>query len=88
MKVHTKYTYYSPSVSALDKDSSALVAMLYRTNQSIKTACEDLEIEYQSEMTDGIEQCSHCSIWYYDHELIEDLDGNILCKFCEQWYGR
>lgn len=65
----------------------ALVEELYRTNRSIRTACENLGIEFEADMLEDLEQCSHCNIWYHSFELLPDLDDNNICKFCESYYG-
>ncbi len=65
-----------------------LVDSLYRTNQSIVNACLELGLEYEQDMLEDLEQCSHCSIWYHSYELMPDIDDNNLCKFCEEYYGR
>jgi hypothetical protein len=60
---------------------------LYRTNHSIRTVCEQLGIPFQEDL-ENISQCTHCGIWWYNHELILDLDDNDLCKFCSDYYGK
>ena len=64
-----------------------LVNYLYRTNNSIIKACEDLNIEFSSDLLEDLEQCSQCSTWYYSYELIPDQDYNNICKFCVVHYG-
>ena len=66
---------------------SALSDLLYRTNTSILVACQDLDIEYNPEDLEDLEQCTHCNIWYHSYELIPDLDDNNICKFCGSYYG-
>lgn len=64
-----------------------LADRLYRTNTSIKDACEELDIEFRQELLEDLETCTHCSIWYHSYQLIPDDDGNNICKFCEGYYG-
>jgi hypothetical protein len=61
---------------------------LYRTNLSIRTACENLGIPLEENNLENLSQCTHCGIWWYTHELILDLDDNDLCKFCTEYYGK
>lgn len=70
---------------------SILTDVLYRTNQSIANALLELdihptEIELE-ELLEDLAQCSHCNIHYWDYELIPDLDGLPICKFCSSYYG-
>lgn len=64
-----------------------LVDALYRTNQNVLDTCEELGIEYNVDLLEDLEQCSHCNIWWHGYELLPDLDGNNICKFCEGYYG-
>lgn len=66
----------------------SLVKELYRTNTNPHVACKILGIEFDPEDLEDLEQCSHCSIWWYSYELIPDQDDNNICKFCESRYGR
>jgi hypothetical protein len=65
-----------------------LVETLYRTNRSIVYACELEGIEeFDIEMIEDLEQCNHCNVWWHGYELLPDIDGNNICKFCESYYG-
>jgi len=66
---------------------SSLSDLLYRTNTSIVTGCEELGVEFEAEDLEDLEQCTHCNIWYHGYELIPDLDDNNICKFCSTYYG-
>ena len=35
-----------------------------------------------------VDQCTHCNVWHYSFKLKEDLDGNPICKYCEELVGR
>jgi hypothetical protein len=65
-----------------------LVTELKGTRRKLSEVCEDLGIDYD-ELVDsgelGIEQCSHCNTW--STKLIPDLDGNPICRFCEDLIG-
>ncbi len=64
-----------------------LVTELYRTNASILDTCDRLEIDFSIDLLEDLEQCSHCNVWWHGYELLPDLDGNNICKFCESYYG-
>lgn len=66
---------------------NSLVDRLYRTNQSIGSVCEELDIVFSDDMLEDLERCTHCSIWWFSYELIPDLDDNNICKFCQSHYG-
>ena len=66
---------------------SELSSFLYRTKISIPDACEELGIEYNKDDLEDLSSCTHCGIWYWEYELIPDLDENNICKFCSQYYG-
>jgi hypothetical protein len=67
---------------------SLLTKHLYKTNKPIHRACKELDITFEEEDLEDLEQCSHCNIWYHGYELVPDLDDNNICKFCEGRYGR
>lgn len=66
---------------------SKLTDLLYRTNTSILSACNELEIEYKEEDLEDLAACSNCGIWYWEYELIPDEDFLGTCKFCDNNYG-
>ena len=35
----------------------------------------------------NIEECTDCSIWTLKTKLIPDLDGNLICPLCREFYG-
>jgi len=65
-----------------------LVRLLNGTRKSLTSTCADAGIDID-ELDDGlyihIDQCSHCNIW--TTKPIDDLDGNPICKVCEQIAG-
>ncbi len=64
-----------------------IVKEIYRTNKLPHKVCSEMGIEFEEELLEDLEQCSHCNIWWHGYELIPDLDGNNICKFCEGYYG-
>jgi len=84
---HIPFTSYSASVLAQDRNSLDLVERIYRTNQPIALACDQMGVEFQEEMLGDLATCTHCGVWWHDFELTQDDDGNDLCKFCDVYYN-
>lgn len=53
------------------------------TRISVKEILEDNPLEDFS----NIDTCTNCGIWWYKKDLIPDLDGNLIDKVCERFYG-
>jgi hypothetical protein len=70
-----------------ESSMTELTEILYRTNRSISSACEELSAVFAMEDLEDLEQCSHCNVWWHDYELIPDQDDNQVCKFCGTYYG-
>ena len=83
---HIPFSSYSAKDLVLDRNSQDLVEKIYRTNQSISLACDQIGIEFNQEMLGDLTQCTHCNVWWHDYELTVDADGNDLCKFCKVYY--
>lgn len=83
---HIPFTSYSQKDLVADKNSLVLTEKIYRTNQSIQSACKELDIEFEHEMLGDLCQCTHCNVWWYAFELEQDDAGNDLCKFCKTYY--
>lgn len=83
---HIPFTSYSAKDLALDRISGDLVEKLYRTNHSIAQACDEMGVEFDEDMLEDLCQCTHCNVWWYAYELVQDADGNDLCKFCKVYY--
>lgn len=64
-----------------------LSSALNNTRKTIKQACEELDIDYDSlDVTQlEIDQCSHCGRWSL--LLVQDLDDNPICRFCVDLVG-
>lgn len=65
-----------------------LVAELKGTKRNLREVCEDLGIDYEELVESGdigIDQCSHCNTW--STRLVDDLDGNPICRYCEDLIG-
>lgn len=64
-----------------------LEANLLGTKDSLYKVCKELGIDVPDEEELCISNCTHCGVWNYNYKLKEDLDGNPICKYCEQLVG-
>jgi HD superfamily phosphohydrolase len=66
-----------------------LTKLLNGTRKSLAQLCADANIDTDrldyDLLRQHIDQCSHCNIW--TTKPIQDLDGNPICKVCEQIAG-
>lgn len=60
---------------------------LVKTRKSLKDVCDELGIDMPDIDELVVSQCTQCSVWHYNYKLIEDLDGNMICKYCEETIG-
>jgi hypothetical protein len=68
--------------------SSLLSKYLYRKKITLQEACVDVGVEFVPGMqVEGLEECSHCSVWHKENELHPDSEGMPICRTCEGWYG-
>ena len=71
----------------LENNYHRLSIALNNTRKSLRQVCHELDINI--DLIDihqlPIDQCSHCNRWSL--LLIEDLDGNPICRFCEELVG-
>lgn len=68
--------------------SKKLVRELKGTRRRLSEVCEDLGLDYEELLESGdlgISQCSHCNTWSLN--LVDDLDGNPICRFCVDLVG-
>ena len=66
---------------------SSLDYVLYRTHKSVLEACDELMIEYHSEVEIQLKQCTSCGVWLKPQQLKKDLDGLDICTTCLDAYG-
>lgn len=88
MQIKIPFSYTSSKNTTFDRNSDSLIEKLYRTNQSIQLACEELDVEFEEGMLGDLEPCTHCSVFWHSYELTPDEDGNNVCKFCETYYWK
>lgn len=65
-----------------------VVGALNGTRRSLRDVCDDFNLDYEELARNyniGVSQCSHCNIW--QRKLVEDLDGNPICRFCVDLIG-
>lgn len=62
---------------------------LLGTRRNLTTACKELGIN-----TDDIDplnlmvtNCSSCGVWHRSQNIIDDLDSNPICRYCEDLIG-
>lgn len=61
---------------------------LLKTRKSLQEVCRDLDLDVPDYGELLVDQCSHCSVWHKNYKLSEDLDGNLICEYCETLAGR
>ena len=60
---------------------------LLHTKKTLREVCWELDEDMPSKEDLLISQCTHCSIWNKNYKLVEDLDGNNICRFCVDLIG-
>lgn len=67
--------------------SNKLIKTLNGTHKKLRDVCEDLGIDYDELVEDGlpIDRCSHCGVW--SNKLVADLDDNPICPVCVSTVG-
>lgn len=60
---------------------------LLKTKKSLREVCWELDLDVPSKDELLVAQCNHCSTWHKNYKLVEDLDGNYICKYCEDLVG-
>lgn len=68
---------------SIEKIERALV----KSRKSLKEVCDSLGIDLPDVEELVVSQCTQCSVWHYNYKLVEDLDGNMICKYCEDTIG-
>ena len=58
------------------------------TRASLYQVCQEFNIDLPDPVELCISQCTQCSTWNYNYKMIEDLDGNLICKYCDDIFGR
>ena len=61
---------------------------LVKTRRSLREVCEEFGIDTPSHDELCISQCTQCSTWHYTYKLVEDLDDNLICTYCDDIFGR
>jgi len=51
------------------------------------TICRDANIDIPDREELTITQCNHCNVWHRNYKMIEDLDDNLICTYCEELVG-
>lgn len=68
---------------------TALEDSLLGTRRALVNACRDLDIDIEDIDTHNLMcmQCSSCFVWHRSSNIIDDLDMNPICKYCEELMG-
>ena len=61
--------------------------VLYKTRKTFRQACEEAGIDFDSAGTPNLSECTSCNLWLKTTQLIPDLDNNLICPQCLQFYG-
>lgn len=51
------------------------------------TVCRDSNIDIPDRDDLLVSQCTHCNVWHYTYKMVEDLDDNLICRYCENLVG-
>lgn len=62
---------------------SILTDYLYKKSTSIANACVTLEIDFDQEDLEDLEQCIACDTWRWSYEL----DEEDFCPYCSREYS-
>jgi hypothetical protein len=62
-----------------------LELVLYNTRKSVLEGCRELGYNYSLDDDINLLCCTSCGIWL--KYMMEDLDGNNICKVCYNTYG-
>lgn len=60
---------------------------LVKTRRSLREVCDEFGIDMPDREDLCVSNCSQCSVWNYNYKLIEDLDGNPICRYCNDLFG-
>ncbi len=60
---------------------------LLKTRKSLRQVCAELDLDVPEKDELLIDSCAHCGIWHRNYKLVEDLDGNYICRYCEDLVG-
>jgi hypothetical protein len=61
--------------------------VLNKTRKTIREACIEAGIEFEEDLVPNLETCTSCMTWYKHSIFKKDLDGNLICTQCYNWYG-
>ena len=60
---------------------------LLKTRKSLREVCRELDLDVPDLGELLVAQCNHCNVWHRNYTLVEDLDGNNICTYCEDLVG-
>jgi hypothetical protein len=68
--------------------TNKLTSGLLKTRRSLTEVCAEFGIPVPASQDLEVDQCTQCSTWHYTYSLVEDLDGNSICTYCDNIFGR
>jgi hypothetical protein len=71
-------------MSSIDKIERSLI----KTRKTLYEVCRELGLDVPDRDELVVDQCTHCNTWNFKYKLSEDLDGNPICRYCEDLVGR
>ena len=60
---------------------------LLRTRKTLAEVCRELNVDIPARDELTCSPCTQCSTWHYTYKVVEDLDGNHICQYCESIFG-
>ena len=69
------------------RETARIEQALLKTRKSLREVCRELDLDVPDKDELLIDTCAHCGVWNKNYKLIEDLDGNFICTYCENLVG-
>ena len=69
------------------RETARIEQALLKTRKSLREVCRELDLDVPEKDDLLVDTCAHCGVWHKNYKLIEDLDGNYICSYCEDLVG-
>lgn len=69
------------------RETARIEQALLKTRKSLREVCRELDLDVPDKDDLLVDTCAHCGVWHKNYKLIEDLDGNFICIYCEDLVG-
>lgn len=60
---------------------------LLNTRRPLAEVCREIGLDIPDREDLCVTQCTQCSTWHYTYKMVEDLDDNLICRYCEDIFG-